>query len=572
MALDASQTGESKERKAGGFRAPQENFTQNHFLFGKILGLGSYSKVVKAKKKDTGEEYALKIMEKRHIVREKKVQYVKMERLILDQLEHPGVTRLYFTFQDSLCLYMGLECCNGGELFDQISRKGRLSLEEARFYAAEILDTLDYIHDEGLIHRDIKPENILFTSEGHVKIADYGSAKMLRPFTNGIITCDPNEKSSTFVGTAEYVAPEVLNSKPVSTSADMWALGCVLYQMLEGRPPFKAASEYLTFQKVMARDFVMPQHMPEVAKHLIDNLLNLVPEKRPDCKAVKEHPFFSGIKWEELWTSQPPPLSSSTETGDEWDLAQVGNSLEAFNLHESNSESGSSSTSPVSSPKANSGEDSSTSPSARRSPTPGTPSNLTDDCKSEQWQRFLGPGEKLIGCSLVKLYSRMTMKKHYLLLTDKPRLIIVDIKKLSLKQEFPLPKNPQELYVEVEDQSRFSVRTPNEIWHFEDLKRLAHSWREAIEKLQVETAKEPLDNRSSEVLVSGAPFQEGRAATVSLKEDDSDEVSAVSTSNNEHCSVQVGRKPDGKSHPISSVDTDHVTEKLDSAIQQERTC
>ncbi|KAL2642355.1 hypothetical protein R1flu_009942 [Riccia fluitans] len=511
MALDASQTGESKERRVSSFRAPQENFTPNHFLFGRILGLGSYSKVVKAKKKDTGEEYALKIMEKRHILREKKVQYVKMERLILDQLDHPGVTRLHFTFQDSLCLYLGMECCNGGELFDQIRRKGRLSLEEARFYAAEVVDTLEYIHSEGLIHRDIKPENILFTSEGHVKIADYGSAKMLRPFTNGVITCDPDEKSCTFVGTAEYVAPEVLNSKPVSTSVDMWALGCVIYQMLEGRPPFKAASEYLTFQKVMARDFVMPQNMPNVAKQLIDSLLNLVPERRPDCKAVKEHPFFTGTKWEELWTSQPPPLSISSE-GDDWDLAQVGDSLEAFTLQESTSESGSSSTSQVSSPKANRGEDSATSPSTRRSSTAGTPSALTDGCKLQQWQRFLGPGEKLIGTSLVKYYCGMTMKKHQLLLTDRPRLLIVDIKKLSLKQEIPWSKDPQEIYVEVEDQSRFSIRTPNEIWHFEDLKRLAHSWREAIEKTQTQPTKENLDEGRTDDEVSGVPsLLEGRA-------------------------------------------------------------
>ncbi|KAG6542725.1 hypothetical protein Mapa_015884 [Marchantia paleacea] len=477
MALDPPQTdGESRERKVGAFRAPQENFTQNHFLFGKILGLGSYSKVVKAKKKDTEQEYALKIMEKRHIVREKKVQYVKMERLILDQLDHPGVTRLHFTFQDSLCLYMGMECCNGGELFDQIRKKGRLSVEEARFYAAEIVDTLEYIHSEGLIHRDIKPENILFTSEGHVKIADYGSAKMLRPFTNGLITCDPDEKSCTFVGTAEYVAPEVLNSKPISPRVDMWALGCVIYQMLEGKPPFKAASEYLTFQKVMARDFIMPQHMPAEARDLIENLLNLVPEKRPDCKAVKEHPFFSGVKWDELWASEPPPLCLPTEAGDDWDLAQAGDALEVFNLNESSSESGSSSNSRASSPKVSGGGDLATSPSAKkRSSAPSVSSSLTDDCKLEQWQnlistvfpvffhfsrqRFLGPGEKLLGTSLVRKYCGMSMKRQQLLLTDKPRLIIVDIKNLSIKQEIPLSKDPQEVYVEIEDQCRFSIRT-----------------------------------------------------------------------------------------------------------------
>jgi serine/threonine protein kinase len=103
-------------------RAPQQALTPNHFVFGKLLGLGSYSKVMKVKRKDTGEIFALKVMDKKHIIRENKVNLVKMERMILDQLDFPGIIRLCFTFQDSYSLYMGLECCDGGELFDQIRR------------------------------------------------------------------------------------------------------------------------------------------------------------------------------------------------------------------------------------------------------------------------------------------------------------------------------------------------------------------------------------------------------------------------------------------------------------------
>ncbi|CAM6126751.1 unnamed protein product [Calypogeia fissa] len=391
MALDNSTTEEKKEgKRVGAFRAPQENFTCHDFIYGKLLGLGSYSKVVRVKKKDTGQEYALKVMDKRHIMRENKVQYVKMERLILDQLDHPGVTRLHFTFQDNLYLYMGMECCNGGELFDQIKRKFHLSVEETRFYAAEIVDTLEYIHSEGLIHRDLKPENILFTSDGHVKIADFGSAKMLRSFTNGVITCDPDEKSCTFVGTAEYVAPEVLNSQPVTPSVDMWALGCVIFQMLDGRPPFKAASEYLTFQKVMSRDFIMPQQFHPEAKDLIDKLLNLVPEKRPDFATVKKHPFFSGVTWSDLWTSPAPFLAlPAGQTGEDWDVAQIQAGLEAFELSES-SESGSASNSQSSSPKANVSGEFSGNPSRQGSSSPsgGVPGShtLTDDCPLEHCQ------------------------------------------------------------------------------------------------------------------------------------------------------------------------------------------
>uniref|UniRef100_M1CM19 non-specific serine/threonine protein kinase n=1 Tax=Solanum tuberosum TaxID=4113 RepID=M1CM19_SOLTU len=146
----------TQRSKSFAFRAPQENFTIQDFELGKIYGVGSYSKVVRAKKKDTANVYALKIMDKKFITKENKTAYVKLERIVLDQLDHPGVVRLFFTFQDTFSLYMALESCEGGELFDQITRKGRLSEDEACFYAAEVVDALEYIHSMGLIHRDIK--------------------------------------------------------------------------------------------------------------------------------------------------------------------------------------------------------------------------------------------------------------------------------------------------------------------------------------------------------------------------------------------------------------------------------
>lgn len=305
------------------FRAPQEPFTAKDFVYGKLLGLGSYSKVVKATKKDTGVTYALKIMDKLHIVKENKTAYVKLERIILDQLDHPGIIRLFFTFQDAHYLYMGLECCEGGELFDQIQRKKRLSLDEARFYASELIEVMEHLHGQGLIHRDLKPENLLLTKDGQLKVADFGSAKILKPFSNGLIQNLPDDKSCTFVGTAEYVSPEVLNSYPISTGVDLWALGCILYQMLVGRPPFKCATEYLTFQKVMARDFKLPDYLSPEAKDLIDRLLDLDPNKRPGAGpdgyvALKAHPFFQGIEWSQLWKLPappvvPPPASESLE-------------------------------------------------------------------------------------------------------------------------------------------------------------------------------------------------------------------------------------------------------------------
>ncbi|XP_024366060.1 3-phosphoinositide-dependent protein kinase 1 isoform X2 [Physcomitrium patens] len=316
-------------------RAPQMDFTSNDFLFAKLLGLGSYSKVTKAKRKNTGEIYALKIMNKKHIIRENKVKFVKMERMILDQLDHPGVVKLCFTFQDVHSLYMGLECCTGGELFEQIRRSKRMSEEDTRFYTAEIVDILEYIHSQGIVHRDLKPENILISAEGNLKLCDFGSAKMFRPLPNGFFQSE--EDSSAFVGTAEYVSPEVLHGKSASHSVDLWALGCTIYQMLEGRPPFKAATEYLTFQKVMARELSIPSHFSPEAKDLVDSLLNLKPNERLGVQGyddIKNHPFFKGFDWSRLRKMATPKLlkDPNTESLDEEEKWQAGiiDGLDAF--------------------------------------------------------------------------------------------------------------------------------------------------------------------------------------------------------------------------------------------------
>ncbi|CAI5962120.1 unnamed protein product [Closterium sp. NIES-65] len=297
---------------AGTGGAPRLALSARDFTYGRLLGLGSYSKVVLARRKPSkaaynedegcppGSECALKIMDKRHIVKERKVAYIKMERLILDRLRHPGIVRLLFTFQDEHSLYMGLECCHGGELFDQIRLKGKLSEEEARFYAAEVVCALEYMHSQGVVHRDLKPENILLTAAGHVRISDFGCAKLL---TNGqsagatsavaatAAAINSDERSGSFVGTAEYVPPELLDDGPVSFEADLWALGCIIYQMLAGVPPFKGASEYLCFQKILSRDLTVPNHFSNEARSLVNCLLvcMLIGDRFQQASGVEAH-------------------------------------------------------------------------------------------------------------------------------------------------------------------------------------------------------------------------------------------------------------------------------------------
>ncbi|KAG0147428.1 hypothetical protein CROQUDRAFT_715088 [Cronartium quercuum f. sp. fusiforme G11] len=309
------------------------------FQIGEILGEGSYSTVFHAiEKSGRGTEYAIKVLDKRHIQKEKKIKYVAVERDTLNRLErHPGCLRLFATFQDDSSLYYLLEYAAKGEILKVIKLFGSLSTDCARFYAAQILDAIEHMHSRGVIHRDLKPENILLDSQMRVKIADFGSAKILAQAEDGV---EAEERSHSFVGTAEYVSPELLLHKTTCKSSDIWAFGCVLFQLLAGTPPFRCRSEYLTFQKITSLDYAFPPNFPKDAQSLITQLLVLDPDSRLGARIglseIKSHEFFSSINWSTIWTITPPTLetgilpprpTSTPETLDNLLLPPLPNSL-----------------------------------------------------------------------------------------------------------------------------------------------------------------------------------------------------------------------------------------------------
>ena len=288
------------------------------FNFGQTLGEGSYSTVLAATDRQTLKDYAIKVLDKRHIIKEKKVKYVNIEKDTLNRLtDHPGVVRLYYTFQDERSLYFVLDLASGGELLGVLKRMTTFDEECTRFYGAQILDTVEYMHKRGVIHRDLKPENVLLDDKMHVKITDFGTAKILdlnagdtgsrfEPDT----TLDDN-RASSFVGTAEYVSPELLTDKNACKASDLWAFGCIIYQLLAGRPPFKAGNEYQTFQKIVALDYDFPRGFPDVARDLVERLLVLDPQRRLSIEHVKNHPFFDGVVWGRgLWLQKAPRLKT----------------------------------------------------------------------------------------------------------------------------------------------------------------------------------------------------------------------------------------------------------------------
>jgi 3-phosphoinositide dependent protein kinase-1 len=260
----------------------------------------------------TGQEYAIKILDKNHLIRKDKMLVALAEKNVLVKLGvgHPGIIHLHWTFQDEWSLFFVLDLAPNGEMQSRISRLGSLSLDSSRYYAAQIVDALEYMHGKDVIHRDLKPENLLLDDHFRIKITDFGTGKILE---NGA------EKANTFVGTAQYVAPELLESNETSKSSDLWALGCIIYQMISGRFAFQGLSEYLTWQKIKSLDYTFPDGFDEDAKDLVRRLFVRDPTQRlgaggPDSAhsytALRAHPFFASVSWETLWTDPVPSLEA----------------------------------------------------------------------------------------------------------------------------------------------------------------------------------------------------------------------------------------------------------------------
>jgi len=272
----------------------QGSATLNDFELLKVLGRGAFGKVMQVRKKDSGKIYAMKILKKRAIIARNQVEHTKAERKILQTLEHPFLMKLRFAFQTKEKLYLILDYVKGGELFFHLKNNRRFSEEVAKLWVAQVASALGHLHSLGVLYRDLKPENILLDTTGHVILTDFGLAKDVAP----------DEKTNTFCGTPEYLAPEIVTGSGHDKAVDWWSLGILLYELTVGIPPFYSQNVNEMYNKIQHGVLRFPPFLSVNCKKIIVAFLNRDPKKRlgsiKDFDEIKEHPFFSDIDWEKL--------------------------------------------------------------------------------------------------------------------------------------------------------------------------------------------------------------------------------------------------------------------------------
>lgn len=324
----------------GGNMSPQrrsnniKTMSPQDFLFLNKIGSGSYSEVYKAKYKTAIEDFnnqrqhffAIKICSKEHIIREQKEKYVNVEKLTLLKLAskmiHPGIVNLYYTFHDTYNLYFVLDYISCGELFTYLYNSiNKSTIQDYKIiekFVAQLLDTLKYLEINSIVHRDLKPENILLNKKGCLMITDFGVACDL-----STIQQNPNQhvRASSFVGTADYVSPELLLSNSCSYKADIWAIGCIFYQLRQGQPPFRGKNELETFENIVSGNHKPMTNLEDNPDYLdlVRNLLLVDETSRLNIDQAMNHPFCKNINWDlknHIWTGiweGPYPLDANGE-------------------------------------------------------------------------------------------------------------------------------------------------------------------------------------------------------------------------------------------------------------------
>ncbi|MFH4974398.1 hypothetical protein AB6A40_001107 [Gnathostoma spinigerum] len=289
-----------------------------------VIGRGSYAKVIQAEYKKTNTIYAIKIIKKQMFNDDEDIDWVQTEKSVFETASnYPFLVGLHSCFQTDSRLFFVIEFVPGGDLMFHMQRQRKLPEDHARFYSAEVILALHFLHSRGIIYRDLKLDNVLIDADGHIKLTDYGMCKE---------NIGPGDVTSTFCGTPNYIAPEILRGEDYGFSVDWWALGVLMYEMMAGRSPFDLVgmagdadqnSEDYLFQIILEKQIRIPRSLSVKAATILKGFLNKEPSKRLGCKEdidealedMKMHTFFrNSIDWELLENRQvPPPYNPSVE-------------------------------------------------------------------------------------------------------------------------------------------------------------------------------------------------------------------------------------------------------------------
>ncbi|XP_034650564.1 atypical protein kinase C isoform X3 [Drosophila subobscura] len=302
----------------------QRQYSLNDFELIRVIGRGSYAKVLMVELRRTRRIYAMKVIKKALVTDDEDIDWVQTEKHVFETASnHPFLVGLHSCFQTPSRLFFVIEFVRGGDLMYHMQRQRRLPEEHARFYAAEISLALNFLHEKGIIYRDLKLDNVLLDHEGHIKLTDYGMCK------EGIRSGDT---TSTFCGTPNYIAPEILRGEDYGFSVDWWALGVLLYEMLAGRSPFDLAgasenpdqnTEDYLFQVILEKTIRIPRSLSVRAASVLKGFLNKNPADRLGCHResafmdIVSHPFFKNMDWELIAQKEvQPPYIPNLDPGD----------------------------------------------------------------------------------------------------------------------------------------------------------------------------------------------------------------------------------------------------------------
>ncbi|XP_041047363.1 protein kinase C delta type-like [Carcharodon carcharias] len=274
--------------------------TIENFTLHKVLGKGSFGKVLLAELKGKGEFFAVKALKKDVVLMDDDVECTMVEKRVLALAwDNPFLTHLYSTFQTKEHLFFVMEYLNGGDLMFHIQEKGRFDLYRATFYGAEIICGLQFLHSKGIIYRDLKLDNVMLDKDGHIKIADFGMCKE---------NVFGENRATTFCGTPDYIAPEILLGQKYTFSVDWWSFGVLLYEMLVGQSPFHGDDEDELFEAIRVDTPHYPRWITRESKDILEKLFERDPSKRLGISGnIKQHNFFKTVNWTALEKKEIDP-------------------------------------------------------------------------------------------------------------------------------------------------------------------------------------------------------------------------------------------------------------------------